>query len=63
MTHATEREGARNSPLPRDQAKRKDTQADWLEVYRQERGRHWQPRGLTKRDRLQVTRRYTRVWP
>jgi hypothetical protein len=33
------------------------------ELYRQELGRHWRPRGLSKGDRLEVTRRYTRVWP
>jgi hypothetical protein len=32
-------------------------------IYREELGRHWQPRGLTKHDRLEVTRRYTRAWP
>ena len=32
------------------------------ELYRQELGRHWRPRGLSKSDRLEVARRYTRVW-
>jgi len=32
------------------------------ELYRQELGRHWQPRGLTKNDRLSVMRRLTPEW-
>ena len=32
------------------------------ELYRQELGRHWQPRGLTKNDRLEVTRRHSPEW-
>src|SRR5262249_60401009 len=31
-------------------------------LYRQELGRHWQPRGLTKNDRLEVTRRISPEW-
>lgn len=42
---------------------RRDTQSDWFEAYRQDRGRFSRPRELTKNDRLQVMRRYTRSWP
>jgi hypothetical protein len=32
------------------------------QLYREELGRHWRPRGLSRGDRLQIARRYTRIW-
>ena len=45
---------------PNDDSRRRSAFA--AELYRQERGRHWQPRGLTKNDRLEVTRRESPEW-
>jgi len=45
---------------PNDDSRRRSAFA--AELYRQERGRHWQPRGLTKNDRLEVTRRHSPEW-
>ena len=33
------------------------------ELYREELRQHWRSRGLSKHDRLEVTRRYMRAWP
>jgi hypothetical protein len=54
-----QRANARKLPIDSETRRRA---FDIAELYREELGRHWQPRGLTKRDRLQITRRYTRAW-
>jgi hypothetical protein len=45
---------------PDDDRRRRDFAA---EIYRQEMRHHWQPKGLTKHDRLEVTRRSMRGEP
>jgi hypothetical protein len=54
------RPAALRRPRPDPESRRR---AFASEIYRQELGRHWQPRGLTKRDRLEITRRDTPAWP
>jgi hypothetical protein len=56
MTHIIQRATPRKR-IDDDERRRR---AFASEIYRQELRQHWRPRGLSKGDRLKVTRKYER---